>query len=145
MKEISRRVKSNSSEGVACGPVSIYAIDAEIVVEDEGKEIFLHAQYVSESPDILFEAHTKSIYDVYMELNKIDASDNEAFNTAIAKRDALDAEERVSDDLDIYERYADQYRELRRMIKDTMIEDDMYDESFDEEFDDDDYEGDEEE
>ncbi|MDO4651001.1 MAG: hypothetical protein Q4B26_20375 [Eubacteriales bacterium] len=123
MREIRRSVQSNEREGMACGPVSTYAVDAEIVVEDEGKEIFLHAQYVAEADAVLFEAHTQSIYDVYKEFNNMNWDDNEAFDAAIAKRDKIDKEARISDDVNIEERYAEQYQQLLQMIEETVEED----------------------
>lgn len=134
MKEIRRRAKSNVDEGIACGPVFVYANDAEIVLEDEGKEVFLHAQYVSEAPGVRIEAHTESIYDVYMEMNNIDCSDREAFDTVIAKRNKIDAEAKVSGDIE--ERYAEQYQQLIQMIKDTLEEDGMDSEIFNDEYED---------
>ena len=38
--------------GMACGPVSMTTIDAEIVVEkDDGKKIYLHGQWVDQAGD----------------------------------------------------------------------------------------------
>ena len=122
MKELSRRAMSTESNGMACGPMSVYAIDAEIVVEDEGKTVYLHTQWVDAvSEEILFEATTASIYDAEAAINAIDGTGAD-FDTAIENRDRLQAENALKD-VDIYERYAKEYEQLIDLMQEVLKED----------------------
>ncbi len=114
MKEISRRVMVNDNEGLACGPSGVLAADAEMAVLDEGKTVFLHAQWVSEAPDILHEATTESVYDVYEKLNRGEGD----FDALIAERDRISGA-----GINLYfpgcvpeERYARQFEELDELL-----------------------------
>ena len=63
IQEISRRSVFHTDE---CGISGIDSADAEIVVEDNGRQVFLHAQWVSEVPEeFLFETTYESTYDLY--------------------------------------------------------------------------------
>jgi len=84
---------NNKNDGVACGPFSVYAIDAEIVVEDEGNTVYLHTQWVDAASDmILFEATTESIYDIELEITDALSKGDEAFDDAISKRNTVQEE-----------------------------------------------------
>lgn len=131
IKEIERRVNYSVEDGIACGPVSIAAVDAEIVVCDNGERIYLHGQWIDEVPDeVLLEATKESVYDVYMKLN---CADYEHFDELIAERDRIDAD-KIEDD----SRYESIYEELKKMIAKELSnqgyedpfneEDDIYDE-----------------
>ena len=121
MKEISRRAMSNCSGGTACGPCEVYAVDAEIVVEDECRPVYLHAQWVDAASDTIhFEATTESTYDVYEKLNNCS---NEEFDGLIAERDAINEKcdiTSVLGDINLYERYGEQYDELVNMLQEAM-------------------------
>lgn len=151
MKEISRRAMNNESEGMACGPSGLYAIDAEIVVDDEGKIVYLHTQWVDEVPDsILFEATTESIYDEMVKINELMNGDNDEFDEAVDVMNRIRAEKNFgkNEGIDISERYAEQYQQLVQMMQEILDQDEMGfnlttmsyddDEDFDEE--DEDYE-----
>ena len=127
MKELSRRAMSNEEVGMACGPMGIYAVDAEIVVEDEGHVVYLHTQWVNEACDmILFEASTASLYDCYEELNGLADADMDVFNAAIEKHDQIEKEadiEIIFGEIDIQERYAIQYEQLVQMMQVVLDKD----------------------
>ena len=79
IKEVSRRSVFHTDE---CGISGIDSSDAEIVVEDNGRQVFFHAQWVSEVPDeFLFETTYESTYDLYEKMFE------QGYNT-----DALSAE-----------------------------------------------------
>lgn len=113
IKEISRRIMNNADEGMACGPVGITAIDAEIVVEDEGRKVYLHAQWIDEIGDeISYEATTESAYDIYEKLNH--CSDDE-FDDLIAMRDQI-----CSNEIEDTTRYQSFFDELRKMVEEEI-------------------------
>ena len=120
IKEISRRVMDNSD----CDPNSIsfmgapLAYDAEIVVEDKGEKIYLHAQWVSEVPeDVIFEATKESIYDVYEKLNN---AGSDEFDDLINERDRIESEK--LDRTYVWERYARQMSDLIDMLMEAGAE-----------------------
>ena len=128
MKEISRRAMNNDSEGMACGPSGIYAADAEIVVEDEGKTVYLHTQWVDEvSDEILFEANTESIYDHLVRINKLMNGDNDELGKACEAMEQARNETDLSriEGIDISERYAEQYQQLVQMMQEILDRDGM--------------------
>lgn len=148
MKEISRRVMTNQSAGMACGPMFIYAVDAEIVVEDEGRKVYLHAQWVDQASDmILFEATTESVYDCEAKLNSLFDEGGDAFEDAICERDQLQQDTditKVFGPVDINERYAEQYQQLLSMMQEVLNKDDIGFDLFnlddeDEDYDDEDF------
>lgn len=117
MKELSRRMMTISEEGTTCGPFGVDAVDAEIVVEDNGTVVYLHGQWVSECPDdIYFEATLKSIYDYYVKLNECD---DETFNVLADEMNEVSEQSKDDpffDDIDPDERYAEQFEEIRTML-----------------------------
>lgn len=122
MKEISRRAMNSESEGMACGPAGVYAIDAEIVVNDEGKTVYLHTQWVDEASDmILFEATTESIYYQMVKMN----ADEAAFDEAVDEMNRIRSEKDLSknEGIDISERYAEQYQQLIQMMQEILDQD----------------------
>ena len=50
-----------------------YDVDAEIVVEDEGHIVYLHTSWIDSEmmSGICFEATTESLYDMYLEFDKV--------------------------------------------------------------------------
>lgn len=122
MKEISRRAMNSESEGMACGPAGLYAVDAEIVVEDEGKLVYLHTQWVDEVPDdIYFEATTESIYDQMVKMNTNQADFDKAVDEMNRIRDEKDLSK--NEGIDISERYAEQYQQLVQMMQEILDQD----------------------
>ena len=112
MKEISRRSMYNAEVGMACGPIGITSIDAEIAVEDNGETIYLHGQWVDLVGDeILYEATKESIYYVYEKINK----SGDDYDEHLAERDRIEAD-RIRD-IDCYEPY---FKEIKQMILDEM-------------------------
>ena len=113
MRETNRKSMYHEECGIACGPVSITAIDAEITVDDDGKLVYLHAQWVDEaSAYLLLEATTESAYEIYEKLNN---AEDEEFDNLIAERDRI-CSERIEDD----SCYAHYYDELKDMISKEM-------------------------
>lgn len=148
MKEISRRAMNNESEGMACGPSGLYAVDAEIVVEDEGRNVYLHTQWVSEVQDeISFEATTESIYDHLAKVDKLMNGDNDEFEKACKEMErTLDKTDLSKNEgIDIYERYAEQYQQLVQMMQEILDQDGMGFNLTTMHYDDEDYDEEEEE
>lgn len=118
MKEISSRIMVNDGEGMACGPCGILAADAETVVLDAGKAVYLHAQWISEAPGVLHEATAESVYDVYGKLNRSEGD----FEALIGERDRICGEgiSRLFSGCDAEERYAVQFEKLDALIRDEL-------------------------
>lgn len=117
MKIVSRKSMYHEDYGMACGPIGITAIDAEIVVDDNGQKVYLHAQWVDEAADIiLYEATSESVYDVYKKLN----SGKGNFDDLIAERDRITAV-KIEDGA----KYQPYYEKLKKMIIAKMEEHDI--------------------
>lgn len=113
MKEISRKSMYHEENGIACGPVSVTAIDAEIVVDDKDKNVYLHAQWVDEASSyLLLEVTRESTYDIYEKLND---ADGDEFNKLIAERDRI-CKDQIKDN----SQYALYFEELKKMIMKEM-------------------------
>ncbi len=111
IREISRRVQMTEDEGIACGPASTVSLEAEIVIDDNGKKVYLHGQWVDAAPeDTLYEAHTVSMFDMYIRMTH--AEDDEELEALCNERDRLDEMYRV--DMTPYESYI---AELDQMIR----------------------------
>lgn len=109
-KELNRRSMYYYGEGNYA--VSLSAIDAEIVVEDKGQPIYLHAQWVDAVGEITYEASTDSLYDYEVRLN----DDEEDIEKLAEERDRVAEETKVD-----FEKYRDEYEEeLKQMILDEM-------------------------
>ena len=114
MKEISRRIMFNQEDGIACGPVSLKSIDAEIVVEDEKDGIvFLHGEWVLEAgDDILYDATKRSVYDIHEKIE----NNEEDFDKLIKERDDIREKESLEDK----ERFVTYFDEIKNMIRDEV-------------------------
>ncbi len=104
--EVSRRIMYHEDTGMACGPVSMTTIDAEIVLEKDGKKIYLHGQWVDQAGDeILYEATEESLYDVYEKLHE---EETDELMEEINRRQGKQIEEDSC--------FETWYRELKQMI-----------------------------
>ena len=120
MKEISRQSMYHVDEGMACGPVGITAIDAEIVVDDNGEKVYLSAQWVDAvSDEIRYLATKESTYAVYEKINNKEGD----FETLIEERDRIEKRGKIEDD----ERFEPFYAELKGMVIDELKKHDMED------------------
>jgi len=64
MKILEKRVASNESVGMACGPISMNIVVAELVVEEAGIRKYLSCYWICEvSDDYSFEVTKESIWD----------------------------------------------------------------------------------
>lgn len=125
MKEINRRSMCTEESGMACGPISVTAIDAEIVVEDEGHTVYLHMQWVDAVSDMfLFEATTSSMYDEY---EKIVQSEDEDLDQLFKERDEIanNTIGKIIPGVVIEERYDEQYKQLLVMVREEMVKNDI--------------------
>lgn len=128
MRIITRRSMNSDIEGLGCGPVGIYGVDAEITVEDEGKIIYLHTQWTSEVPEeVLFEATEESVFDLLVQAKYAYAEERD-FNEYFDVIDRIREEKNISKNkgIDISIRYAKQYQillEMMQKILDTDGED----------------------
>lgn len=142
LKEISRRMMTSKSEGIACGPCGIEAVDAEIVVDDNGRMVYLHGQWITEcSPELFFNATNQSVYEYYKKLKSCEESE---FEELITERDKITDDAKNDpflSSIDIMDRYKVQIAALREMLM-TGIKELGYelDEDEIEEEDDDDFE-----
>lgn len=121
--ELKRRMTTNSfGAGVACGPMGYDAVDAEIIVLDNGNKVYLHGEWVSENPDgFLLEATTESIFNLNEQLN--DCSDDE-FDKLIADRERIRENAMTVEywaNVDVKERYKMQYAEILKILANEMV------------------------
>lgn len=108
MEEVSRKSMINRLDGNY--GVGVTAIDAEIVVRDNGKVVYLHAQWVDAVDEISYDATEKSVYDIYEKLNENKVNDE----LLLAERDEIEKSNMVD-----FEKYRDLYAdELEKMIYD---------------------------
>ena len=113
---LKKRVTANYGAGVACGPFGFDTVDVEIVVQDNGKKVYLHGCWCSEAPDIEFNVTAESVYDLYVRL--FDCNDDKA-------NDLLEIRKRILENAETdaflknaveTERYKDQYEEIKKTI-----------------------------
>ena len=83
IKEISRRCVFNTDD---YGISGIDAINAEIVIEDDGKKVFLLGQWSNESGDYYFETTYISTFDLYEKM-LLPESDCDILSEEIEKAD----------------------------------------------------------
>ena len=115
VKEVSRRAVFNYSEGNY--GVSTTAIDAEIVVDDNGELVYLHAEWVDAVGEFEYDACKKSICDYNEKLNALmNGEEDGDFDKLVEERDRIAEEEKVD-----FEKYRDVYEEqLKQIILDEM-------------------------
>ncbi len=114
---ISRDIRYSEDTGLTCGAFDESAIDAEIVLEDEGKRIFLYAQWTDQMPDsIRMEAAPESLYGISERMGNRDAD----WESLAAERNRI--RKNRPDDSAVAERYAPYFDELKRMVVSKMRE-----------------------
>ncbi len=114
---ISRNIRYSEDTGLTCGAFDESAIDAELVLEDEGKQIFLYAQWTDQMPDcIRMEAALESLYGISRRMENRDAD----WGFLAAERSRI--RKNRLDDAAAAERYAPYYDELKRMVVSEMRE-----------------------
>lgn len=64
MIEISRRCNYHEESGVACGPMGVTAVNAEITLEVDGQKVYLLGQWQDITGEFGFEATKESLYDI---------------------------------------------------------------------------------
>lgn len=120
VKEVSRRTVFNYSEGNY--GVSTTSIDAEIVVEDNGEIIYLHAEWVDAVNEFEYDACKKSICDYNEKLNALmNGEEDGNFDKLVEERDRIAEEEKVD-----FERYSSEFKkQLKRLILNEMDKHDI--------------------
>ena len=118
LKVISRRSRTHTEEGLACGPISFTNVEAEMVVKYEEKLIFLHAEWEDQTCQIFYEATNESIYDID---EQIDMSSDD-FDGLLEKREAIRRKKIEEDNL-----FKSLYADLYAMIRKELNEHDMGD------------------
>ena len=114
---ISRDIRYSEDTGLTCGAFDESAIDAEIVLEDEGKRIFLYAQWTDQMPDsILMEAALESLYGISQRMGDRDAD----WEFLAAERSRI--RKNRLDDAAAAGRDAPDFDELKRMVVSEMRE-----------------------
>lgn len=125
IKEVRRRVMCTTDEGIACGPVSSTAIEGEIVIDDEGKEVYLHGQWVLEAHEsILVEATNESVYDIY---ERMDINSDE-FDAMIKEIEEI--RKTTIDENTARNRYGAYIDALAEMIIEKIKDEGLYDRCF---------------
>lgn len=121
VKEVSKKTVFNYSEGNY--GVSVTSIDAEIVVEDNGNIVYLHAEWVDAVNEYSYDACKKSITDYNERLNAIMNGElDEDFNRLVEERDLAAENEKVD-----FEKYSSAYkRKLKQMIIKEMKKHDIH-------------------
>lgn len=129
LKEISRRCEMGENGGVACGPFSITAVVAEMVIDEDGLQKYLTCCWVSEASDaVSFEVTEKPLLPFYIDLDTDQDEMEEARDSATENYTSYDGE---------YEgAYSEQYAVLVSMIKEKLIKEELVDpEDFEDECD----------
>ena len=112
---ISRDIRYSEDTGLTCGAFDESAIDAELVLDDEGRRVFLYAQWSDQMPEsIRMEAVSESLYEISRQMEDRDAD----WEFLAAERNRI-RESRVNDAA-AAERYAPYYEELKRMVTSEM-------------------------
>ena len=114
---IGRNIQYSEDTGLACGAFDESAIDAELVLEDEGKRIFLYAQWTDQMPDcIRMEATSESLYEISRQMGNRDAD----WELLAAERNRI--RKGRLDEAAVAERYSPYFEELKRMVAIKMKE-----------------------
>ena len=112
---ISRDIRYSEDTGLTCGAFDESAIDAEIVLEDEGKRIFLYAQWTDQMPDcIRMEAAPESLYRISRRMEDRDAD----WESLAAERSRI-REDRL-ENAAAEKLYAPYFGELKQMVISEM-------------------------
>lgn len=126
----SKRCEAGGGEGMACGPVEMTAIVAEMEILEENETKYLTVCWVDEASDaVSFEVTAKPILPYYIDLSKDQDELEEIRETMMESFTSYDGE--YTGD------YPEQYAELVAMVKERLIEEGYHDPE--------DYEDDEEE
>lgn len=112
IKEITRRCATTCTEGIACGPIANDCAVAEMEIEKNGEKRFLTVEWIDEVPNsVSFEVTKESIFDLMLfvddDLDKL-----------------MKIREEVTDEEDGYE---EQFEELVKLLKETLMKDNVYD------------------
>lgn len=129
LREISRRCEMGENGGVACGPFSITAVVAEMVIEEEGLQKYLTCCWVSEVSDaVSFEVTEKPLLPFYIDLDTDQDEMEEVRDSATENYTSYDGEDDGA--------YSAQYAALVTMIKEKLIQEELVDpEDFEDESD----------
>ena len=97
-EEVSRRSMSSRGDGIACGPCSIFSVEAEIAAEYRGQPVFFHGEWVDAAPcDLLLEATSASVYDVILRLEN-GGGDGNALSEELDRRKRLSVRPQPGDE-----------------------------------------------
>lgn len=131
IKEINRRINYFVEDGIACGPVSMAVVEAEIEVEDEGEKVYLYGEWVDAAGEYSYAATKESVYDVLLKYHETGDRDD-----ALIDEHNRILENAIADD----SRYEPFYEELKAMIDNELkaqgyeiYDDDEFNEDEDEE------------
>lgn len=117
IKEISRRVMYHEDGGLACGPIFICAVHAEILLDNDGNKEYIYGEWVSEAGDeIYYQLSEKSFYDIFERIYKAKSQSEE--DRILAEKDKIPCTEPDEDD-PVYKPFMD---ELKKMIIREMEE-----------------------
>ncbi len=111
IRVIERRVRYSEDTGLTCGAFDESSIDAELILEDQGKQVCLYAQWTDQMPEVIRTvAVPESLYEICLRLADRDA-DWEAL--AVERNRILQV--RLSDTV-AKEKYGAYLKELREMV-----------------------------
>ena len=88
IKEISRRSMYHEEGGMACGPMFICAVHAEILLDHDGKKEYIYGEWVDQAGDeIYYQLSDKSVYELFERIYKTKKSSEE--NKILAEKDKI--------------------------------------------------------
>ena len=115
VKEISRRAMYHEDGGLACGPIFLFAVHAEIQLDHDGKKEYIYGERVSAAGDeIYYQLSEESIYDAFQKIYKAKSQKEE--NRLVAAKDKIASTEPDEDD----PVYGPFMKELKQMIAQEM-------------------------
>lgn len=118
IKELSTRCEVSSQDGMACGPCGLTAINAEMVIEEDGIQKYLICTWVSEADDaVSFEITQESIFD-YLSAGDISDEELEDLDRIRENGGIIFS----SCDGEYSGKYTEQYNKLIDMVRSKIIE-----------------------
>lgn len=118
IKELSTRCEVSSQDGMACGPCGLTAINAEMVIEEDGIQKYLICTWVSEADDeVSFEITQESIFD-YLSVSDISDEELEDLDRIRENGGIIFS----SCDGEYSGKYNEQYNKLIDMVRSKIIE-----------------------
>ena len=111
IRAVGRRIRFSEDSGMACGAFDECSVDAELVLEDKGKRVYLYAQWTDQMPEVI---RTETVPESLYEINARLADRNADWEATAAERNRI-LKGRLADAA-AEERYGPYLKELREMV-----------------------------